>query len=358
MTFRNNQNGSALLLIMIVSVLISFTYISTRTSSDFSLEKTSQRRRAVSAFNIAEAGKEHAIAEICADFNLVTPYSRRTILDNVLMEPDGSYTVSCSTNAIKDSIWIRSIGSIYGSSTTIDVICVPSLVSTQINPIINAAVSTRSSFISTGFIEIDGRNWDHISDTVIDGGISGVCYYGIINQSGNSRIGGNGFQPIRNAFPPITDPSGSSNPETPEEALGLSPGDLDHYIVDTIPSGPLDFQNKIVYISPQAGDEIWRNPDFNGSTGIFIFHNDSRTAQLKNIHGDFNGIIIADQIVHINANALIYGAIFTLSPVEGGNTFGNGDSDIRYSEGLIQFIRQFVKVYLPEGLQEVAWKQE
>ncbi|MGD9201003.1 MAG: hypothetical protein PVI26_05540 [Chitinispirillia bacterium] len=360
MTVRNNQNGSALLLIMVVGILIVFAAMSTFTSSTFTMAKTSQRKLAVSAFNIAEAGKEHAIAALNADLNLAVPFSRDSILKNIAMGDGtpGSYTVLCSTNALKDSIWITSVGSIFDNSTEIDVICIPGMVAKQINPTINAAITTRSSFSSNGAIVIDGRNWDHISHTIVDGGISGVRYNGVLDQTGNSRIGGNGNEPIKNAFPPIVDPNGSGNPTTPEEVLGLDPGDLDDYIIDTIPSGPLNFENKILYISPPAGDEIWINPDFGGSTGILIFHNEGRTAQLKNIHGDFKGIIIADQIVHINANALIYGAIFTLSPVEGGNTFGNGNSDIRYSQSLIELLIQFIEVGKGEGLQEVSWKQK
>ena len=357
MNVQNSQNGSAILLIMVVGFLIVFTAMSTLTSSTFSISKVSQRVKSVSAFNIAEAGKEHAIAAIIADMTLAIPYERNMILRNSGLG-EGSYTVSCSTNTLKDSIWIRSVGSIHDNSTTIDVICIPGLVSKQINPTIDAAVSTRSSFTSTGSIIIDGRNWCHIADTVIDSGISGVRYNGALTQSGNSQIGGKGNAPIRNAFPPIVDPNGRNNPSTPEEVLGLSSGDLDRYKIESIPSGPLNFNNKILYISPRAGEEIFMDPDFGGSTGIFIFHNENRTAQLKNIHGDFKGIIIADQVVHVNANALIYGAIFTLSDVEGGNTFGNGNSDIRFSKKLIQQITQDVTVQTGEGLQVVSWRQE
>ncbi|MGD9201002.1 MAG: hypothetical protein PVI26_05535 [Chitinispirillia bacterium] len=353
----NYQNGSVILLLMIVGFLLVFTAMSTFTSSNFSIRKVSQRKSSVSAFNIAEAGKEHAIARINSDPRLPSPLRCDTILRNVGLDK-GSYTVSCSTNVLKDSLWLRSVGSIKSNSTTIAVTCIPKLIPLNINPSINAAVMVRSSITVSGNTEIDGRNWCHIGDTVIDGGISGICYNGTLTQTGNSTIGGQGVAPMKKASPPIIDPNGLSNPTTPEEALGLLPGDLEFYIIDSIPSGPMDFENRIVYISPRAGDEIFLEPDFGGSSGIFIFHNESRTATLKNIKGYFNGIIIADRLDHINDSTRIYGAVITLSSTEGGNAFGNGDSDIRFSRKVLQLVDQLVQIGKLERIRVVAWKQE
>ena len=110
-------------------------------------------------------------------------------------------------------------------------------------------------------------------------------------------------------------------------------------------------QNQIVYLTSNGGSNTWNAPDFgtaeNPSTGVLIFHNSNTNAELKNIHGYFNGIIITDKLTHINGNAVINGAVMILNA--NNNNIGNGDDNVNYSQDALD--------QLPLNLYSiVSWK--
>jgi hypothetical protein len=144
--------------------------------------------------------------------------------------------------------------------------------------------------------------------------------------------------------------SGDQCPETPEQTLGLPPGTLDHLRTVVEPAFLI---HGIYYYSGTA--EI--KSDFAGSTGILIVHNHAYTGRIKNLHGDFSGLIISDKIVHVNANAKIIGVVVTLATASGGNAFGNGNSDILYSSEVIGNLISTVSFATDTSYAIVSWKQ-
>lgn len=212
---------------------------------------------------------------------------------------------------------------------------------TTINPIIEAVIVTTSDIIISGNMIVDGRDWDPDLEIVIGEGIKGIQFPNFIRQRGNAKIGGLGIAPVRYATPPVIDPQGTSRLKTPEEVLGLAPGSLDHLITSTLPDFP--FNDEIVYLSLPPGGSI-NNVDFHGSNGIFICHNASFNAMIKNFKGDFRGLIITDKLVRLNTNATIYGLIYTLSDLPGSNYLGNGKVKIRYSSKVINNVVNSVQI--------------
>jgi hypothetical protein len=80
----------------------------------------------------------------------------------------------------------------------------------------------------------------------------------------------------------------------------------------------------------------WLAANISGS-GIIVVHNSTYDASMGNVHGTFNGVIIADDIAHINSGTTIYGAVVGLSTLPSMmNDLGNGNSDIDYSSTAIQ----------------------
>lgn len=189
-----------------------------------------------------------------------------------------------------------------------------------------SAVTIAGAASTNGNITIDGR--DHDSNGNLTGG-PGV--YGVstssstFTQSGNSKVGGNGIAPAKPANPATYEVNAPPLPPTPEAILGLSEGALDQYKTSTPPATPF---HGIVYLTTN-----WTGVNFNGSSGILIVHNSTSTAQLKNLHDTFRGIIITDDIVHINGDAKIIGAVYGLK--SDGVTLGNGSAEIKYSSAVL-----------------------
>jgi len=170
---------------------------------------------------------------------------------------------------------------------------------------------------------------------LIGDGTYGVSTSGEFNPGGNAKVGGNGIAPDKpppiGTFQEFADPL----PSTPEEILGLQPGDLDAFKTTTAPTLPM--HGGIVYMTENAGSDTWESPDFgesgDPSWGIIIFHNSSTTATIRNLHGHFNGIIITDKLIHITGRAIIHGSVLIM---EGNTNVGNGTAELYYSTHAIE----------------------
>ena len=189
-----------------------------------------------------------------------------------------------------------------------------------------SAVAVSGVAATNGAVIVDGREHD------ANGNLTGAPgKYGIstssstFNQGGNSKVGGNGIAPANPANPATYELNAPPLPETPEEILGLNPGALDQFKSSTPPSSPF---NGVVYLTAS-----WEGVNLDGSTGILICHNAAGDAFLKNIHGNFKGLIITDDIIHINGDAEIIGAIYGLK--SGGVTLGNGSGEVKLSSTIL-----------------------
>ena len=55
----------------------------------------------------------------------------------------------------------------------------------------------------------------------------------------------------------------------------------------------------------------------------------SGTAQMKNVHGSFRGLILADFVTHLNGDFVLLGALMSFGDDAIGNAFGNGNAIVR-----------------------------
>lgn len=220
---------------------------------------------------------------------------------------------------------VTSTGTVDGVTSTITAV-----VKKLQPPGVRGTISAGSGVTVNGRFTIDGR--DHDVNGALNGnpGTYGISSGGRINQGGAASIGGNGIAPADPANPLTIEENATQNVfTTPEAALGLPAGSLDSYKTSTPPQTPF---NGIVYLTddwtaPNLGDAA------NPSTGILIVHNSSNSAVLKNVHGYFKGLIIVDNLTHINGNAQIIGGAIIQNA--NNNSIGNGNAELKYSSEVL-----------------------
>jgi hypothetical protein len=79
---------------------------------------------------------------------------------------------------------------------------------------------------------------------------------------------------------------------------------------------------------------------------------------MREVHGDFKGIIIADKIDHLNSNEYVYGAIVALSEYTSSNIFGNGNPYVRYCSQVLQNLFNYVEESkIKYYVDEISWKE-
>jgi len=201
-------------------------------------------------------------------------------------------------------------------------------VSVQSSPIISpqAAVTIGGVASTNGSITVDGREHDTNGNLTVAPGTFGISTASAtFSQGGSSKLGGNGIAPSSPANPASYELNGPAVPSTPEQVLGLGAGALDQYKTSTPPQTPF---NGVVYLTTN-----WNSANLDGSKGILIVHNSTGDAFLKNIKGTFKGLIISDDIIHINANAQLIGAVVGMKSE--GVTIGNGDAEVKYSSAVL-----------------------
>ncbi len=348
-----NQNGYILFSLLLVGILIICVAMGAFSGMRSSMKTAGTQRIQGNAFNIAEAGKEHALSLLRLDSVALRPSQDSVILHNVAFDA-GSYTVRCVTNPTMDTLVLRACGTAGSQTASIESNYFRYTIISKLHFTANAAVTSRSDVHLTGTILIDGNDYDSTNFFRLNPGVFGISTCGIYDPQNASKTYslGRGYTggspPIDSVVKQNADPSGY--PKTPEEVLGLSPGALDKIKTTSFPSAPF---HGIVYVK---GPGIINAPDFNGSTGIFIYHDTTFNSVLKDIHGAFKGILICDQIDHINGSANFLGIVVTLSSEVAGNAFGNGNASIRYSSQVINNLGNYI--YKPlVFVDNISWKE-
>jgi Tfp pilus assembly protein PilX len=363
---HKNRGGYILFVLLLIGTLIFIIALVTFYSMRNSMKTAGTKRTNVCAFNIAEAGNDHGLAQLRGKLAMPVANTAITILDSVQFGKEtcqGSYTVRCSSNTAKDTLWLRSRGIAGNQSVTIQVVCSRYSVFSKMTFAPTAAISARTDVKTTGNIIIDGRDWDSTGARTIGNGVYGVSTCRTFeNDQGTSSVGGNGNEPPQKgeAENSVEQHADSMNfPRTPEEVLGLSQGSLDPYIVNSLPSMPF---HGIVYLNT-SGSVSFDKYDLSGSSGILIVHDSSNhsgtgTATMDGVHGNFKGIIISDRINQLNSNGEIYGAIIALSQLTFKDIFGNGNPKVRYSSQVLQNLLNYVdQNSLKYYIDIISWKE-
>jgi hypothetical protein len=319
-----SNEGGSLIAVLVIAVLAAMILQSLAFSTRSTLKSSGRHVSKVSVLNIAEAGKERVIARLRERTLNFTANQNTTVYSN---EPFGAghYTVRCSTSTALDTVTIYSIGTQGVDTIKLRVVAYiqPDV---NVNAGIQAAVTARTKVETLGNMVIDGRDYDSTGVLLGTGGVYGIAAGGTVSVGGASTVGGNSTAPQKSALPGVTvqvniDTNGY--PQTPEEVLGLAPGALKDYTISSCPAQV----SGLTYC--ETADNL------ESGSGILILHNSSGTASFENYHANFKGLIIADEVKHVNAGASVLGAVFLLGKNVGGNCFGNGNSTIHYSSQVI-----------------------
>jgi hypothetical protein len=347
---QQSCEGGSLIAVLILAVISMMILQSLAFSTRSALKSSARHASKVSVLNIAEAGKERVIARIRERTLSFSANQNVTVYSN---EPFGSghYTVACSTSLALDTVTIFSIGIQGIDSSKLRVVA-------YIHPDVNvkgwikAAVTARTDVSTLGNMEIDGRDYKDTNNNtgalLGTGGVYGVAAGGTVSAGGSSAIGGNFTAPQKPALSGVTvqefiDTNGY--PQTPEEVLGLSPGALDAYWVPSCP----EQVSGITYC--ETADK------FLSGSGILIVHNSTVTASFGNYHGHFKGLIIVDEVKHVNGGASVLGAVFLLGRTVGGNCFGNGNAKVHYSSKILDNAVNLIPSSGRRTVDVVSWRE-
>ena len=356
-TPRSEQGGTLLISIVILFIVSGFsmTYLSLaiwrnqRVTADVEREK---------ALYVSEAAVSHALHELNSDLheNGVDWSAEGTI---------GGGTFDVEATQLNSGTWLLTAEAGHGKGKRkLEVVVARSGTPLSIPGM--AAIVNKGPLGTLGNITIDGRDWDYDGANVVGPGVYGIMGGSSIGQGGSSAIGGNGFAPQPAAGPAISDPfhdwssdefdndgdgeadqAGEGFPSGPDQAVSLpngalksiaqangayfsSSGQFSSYLSSNggnVPSG------KIIFLD----FDLWQPADF-GSTlnedpSIIVMHNATGDAEMKNLHGQFKGLLLVDQVQHVNAGTLILGMIYSWA--QSGNTYGNGNADVKFSSEVL-----------------------
>lgn len=347
-----NNKGSAVITVLVIGVILNLIIAGFMISSRDSSSKSKTRRNRSNLVNIAEAGKEHLYGQIQGGAFKPVKNNRVTYCLDKPFE-NGNFSVSCSTNISKDTIWVNSAAAYQGRMTTIQSVA---KLSPQIHipfPSVRGALTARSRITVKGNITIDGRDYD-TANIMTGSGTLGVSTCNLLFLEGNASVGGSGTIPqskhgFENIRSIVSEENASVEPffASPEAFLGLPEGALDEYKSSNW-STPF---HGLIYLTQDYVGPV----HFENSSGILIVHNQYKTAELQITNGLFKGLIITDKMAKINGNALVLGAVVTLCEGE-VSTFGTGTALIRYSSQVLSNLAKYCE-NLKKKVEQISWEQ-
>jgi Tfp pilus assembly protein PilX len=373
-----SERGFALIAVIIVMVVLGLIGAAALTLTAGDQKVTRLFADANQADGAATAGLEHAVAVFQTNgaFPLdgtINGYSYRVekqidiydidgdaVADTVRLAGDGTLNDTGNGNPV----WILTSKATKGSFQAVQQMRVSHRTLT-VNP--PGALTANHSVNLSGNITVDGRNYDPSGSTLVDGAstaTTGACSENkaavtltdpadSVNAKGSTNL-------FCNTAYSTSTPTACVNEDpsilyhTPEEVLGLEPGDLDNVIQDADTYvAPTDSILGLIYVDGDYGSGAAGGNNLSG-TGILIVHNplynprqhdpadpmydaaiasDSRyaPANLGNINGgNFHGLIIADKIDKIDGTIGITGAIVSLTEID-MTLIGAGTATIKYS---------------------------
>jgi hypothetical protein len=244
-----------------------------------------------------------------------------------------------------------------------------------------AAITAQGSVTTLGGIVVDGRDWNITGTAVVGSGGYGVSSTSTITSGGSSKIGGHGIAPTSLALPGTrealatwadginqdnqggvdeelfdgidNDGDGSIDedthgyPKDPDVQMHLAPGTLraaaqasGTYFTTQVQVDACIAANggkmpggKIIYVdfSPWQPANLSTSSACNTTPSIIVHHNTAANALMKNVHGNFLGLMLVDGVSHLNGDFTLIGALMSFAPASYGNAFGNGNANVKLS---------------------------
>jgi hypothetical protein len=364
--------GGRTLLILLSGVIVGsgmmFYNIAQRSTDTTANADASYSR--VMAQNIAQSGANLALRKLADNLQWRDGFPHQDMFG-------GTLKVTCDETVYRGQacVKITSTGS-YGlpsqggaTRTTVAYVATESVPGA-----VQAGITTNNPVLTLGSLDVDGRDHDSDGGLLPRQGVYGVWTTQTLSQGGSSKIGGT-FNSID--LPPTSPAVAGSYrtnqtwpggyPSSPEGVLGgkdkgYPEGTLkaiaqagiagSQYVTD---GNSLKLPLKgVTYVELPSGED-WTGMDVTG-TGILVVHNSALNAQMQNINsGNFKGLIIADDVIHIHAS--IIGALVVLSPrPSSGNCIGNGTGTVLFSRQTIG-AAMMLPTALKSGSSEsvVAW---
>lgn len=372
--------GSALMAAMLVALMVSALAFAGVTVSSSALRGAGDTWEASQTLYTAEAGINASIREITLGTD--PDGDGPGTLPSRSLGQSGSYQV-VATPSGADAYTIVSTGSFGGGTHRIEVRI--GRASTPISYDGRAAIVSNGPVTTSGSITVDGRDWAQDNSGVIGAGVHGISSRAGIAVDGASKVGGNGIAPIQNAdeydgvyeetaaWGDGADDDGDGLPDeealdgidddgdgqvdedtsgyalNPDAALGLAPGTLlaaaqaagtyfatqasfEAFVAahqGNVPGG------KTIYLDFSQLNPCDFGSSLNTKPSILVQHNAAGNANMKNLHGSFKGLILADTVTHINGTAMILGAVMSFAPYSTGNVYGNGSAAVRFSSAVL-----------------------
>lgn len=347
-----NDCGSALIFVVSLAIILNIVLITVSMTVMKTQKFTGTNRLKASSLLLAEAGKEKLYAELSNGAYIPKQKQIDTVCADFALGA-GTFTVSCSSNANLDTVWIESWGKDGKSETGIAVVAalIPGIKIDLTK--IKGALTAKSNVVISGDINIDGL--DHSKDGIdldTKDGVLGISTGGTVTIKNDKSetvtckdgaIYKYGLDAVLQ-----NDETLKSDEvfESPEAFLGL-------------PSGALEEFKQLKYNPSYNGIQYLESmniSDLGNSSGILIVHNDSANATISINGGTFRGLIIVDGIEKFNGNAKVIGAVVALGDKK-GLELGNGTAEILYcSEILNELVNYFCKNDI-EKVKELSWRE-
>ncbi len=244
----------------------------------------------------------------------------------------------------------------------------------QVPPPLKGFLMTNGPTATAGGMAIDGR--DHtISGNLNPGqGVYGIWTSSTFSQGGGSTVAGTvsgtdyapkGWPKSSKVIQTLAPYTGY--PTSPDSVFG---GSSYGYPEGTLKSVALSGAGGSQYTTnpatlkyPLAGvtyvelasGASW-SPNLLNGTGILVVHNTAKNAILVNVSGGtFTGILIGDDIIHLNNTIL--GEVVAITPAPSqGNVIGNGNGSLSYSAAAIKNAQDFLRLS-GFGNSILAWKE-
>jgi len=349
--------GKALLFTILAMMLI-FSLISVDMSRSTSIQSDNVTKYfdRLHGRNLAQAGVNMGLRRLVYNRNSRSSFTTNFGGGGIVVSFEDAYYQGRSSIKITSTATLsdRSSGySFFGRDTTFtSVAYVPKA---NVPRLIRAAISTNNHVTTGGGFIVDGRDHDTTGSTVIPAqGVFGLWTSNTLTQTGTSTIGGTNirgvdFAPSKPADTSIIRQSQTPYPTSPDSVLGgpengypegtlkaIAQSGIGGSRYTTDPSTLSYPLRGVTYIEIPAGSATWLSCNITGS-GILVVHNSTNTAFMKNVNaGPFRGIIICDDMSHVNAGVTIIGTIIALTrDPSTTNDFGNGNSQVLYSSDAV-----------------------
>ncbi|HET6362453.1 MAG TPA: prepilin-type N-terminal cleavage/methylation domain-containing protein [Gemmatimonadota bacterium] len=370
---RSDRRGFALIAVLVAMVVLGLIGGAALNLTAGDQKVTRLFADANQADAAAAAGLEHAIAIFQTDGafpvdSTINGYSYHVTKTEDLFDYDG--------DSVADTVYLASDGTYNEAGVGYIVYVLESTATKGVFKAVQrirvskrtldieapAALTSNASATLQGNITIDGRNHTVNGTLDSDNGNTGACdenkpavtmtdSSNLVDANGSVTL--DGHSDYASGDPEYTNTDEGIVYVTPEDVLGLEPGDLDSAAQDAATYVAPDTLSGLVYVNGDYGSGAAGGNIVNG-TGILIVHNplynprehdpadplydaakvsDARyaPANLGNINGGtFHGLIIADRIDKINGNIDVIGSVVSLSEID-VTIVGAGTARVLYS---------------------------